>query len=44
MLDDMKIGVQAARKGMIMKDSVVNTWNLDQLLGFLKQKKVINSE
>ncbi|MFD2637517.1 DNA polymerase/3'-5' exonuclease PolX [Piscibacillus salipiscarius] len=39
MLDDMKIGVQAARKGMIMKDSVVNTWNLDQLLGFLKQKK-----
>ncbi|MGP4071340.1 DNA polymerase/3'-5' exonuclease PolX [Piscibacillus sp. B03] len=39
MLDDMKIGVQAARKGLILKDTVVNTWSIEDLLGFLKKKK-----
>ncbi|RPF55423.1 DNA polymerase/3'-5' exonuclease PolX [Aquisalibacillus elongatus] len=39
MLDDMKVGVQAAKKGFIRKESVVNTWSIDELLRFLKQKK-----
>ncbi|GEL76813.1 DNA polymerase/3'-5' exonuclease PolX [Tenuibacillus multivorans] len=39
MLDDMKIGVQAARKGFIEKDTIVNTWGIEDLLRFLKQKK-----
>lgn len=39
MLEDMTIGVQAAKKGWIRKETVVNTWSIDDLLRFLKTKK-----
>lgn len=39
MLDDMKVGVQAARKGLIKRETVVNTWSMNDLVRFLKQKK-----
>ncbi|MGM8215549.1 DNA polymerase/3'-5' exonuclease PolX [Bacillaceae bacterium W0354] len=39
MLEDMSIGVQAAKKGWIEKETVVNTWSIEQLLRFLKKKK-----
>nr|WP_289036857.1 DNA polymerase/3'-5' exonuclease PolX [uncultured Allobacillus sp.] len=39
MLDDMAIGVKAARKGWIEKDTVVNTWTPEELHSYLKMKK-----
>ncbi|GAA0456534.1 DNA polymerase/3'-5' exonuclease PolX [Alkalibacillus silvisoli] len=39
MLDDMKVGVQAARKGWIEKDTVINTWSAKEIQHFLKKKK-----
>lgn len=39
MLDDMEIGVKAAKKGWIIKDTVVNTWSLEQLHHFLNEKR-----
>jgi DNA polymerase (family X) len=37
MLQDMEIGVSTARKGWIRKETVINTWDLDQLHAFLKR-------
>ncbi|WP_027964646.1 DNA polymerase/3'-5' exonuclease PolX [Halalkalibacillus halophilus] len=37
MLADMTIGVQAARKGWIERDTVVNTWSLEKLTQFLNE-------
>jgi DNA polymerase (family 10) len=37
MLDDMKVGVAAARKGWIRKDTVINTWTLEELRQFLRR-------
>ncbi|WP_445612834.1 DNA polymerase/3'-5' exonuclease PolX [Geobacillus sp. YF-1] len=39
MLDDMSVGVAAARKGWIKKDTVVNTWPLEKLQQFLRGKR-----
>ncbi|MBU8905114.1 DNA polymerase/3'-5' exonuclease PolX [Desertibacillus haloalkaliphilus] len=35
MLDHMEIGVSTAKKGMVKKKSVLNTWSLDELEQFL---------
>jgi DNA polymerase (family X) len=37
MLHDMEIGVSTARKGWIRKETVMNTWSLDQLHTFLRR-------
>ena len=37
-LDYMALGVQYARKAWIEKETVVNTWSIEQLLTFLKEK------
>ncbi|MCH1627322.1 DNA polymerase/3'-5' exonuclease PolX [Fredinandcohnia quinoae] len=37
MLDQMKYGVSTAKKGWIQKDTVINTWDTDSLLDFLKR-------
>ncbi|QHC05011.1 DNA polymerase/3'-5' exonuclease PolX [Anoxybacillus sp. PDR2] len=37
MLDDMKVGVAAARKGWIRKETVMNTWPLEKLQEFLRR-------
>ncbi|WP_027409538.1 DNA polymerase/3'-5' exonuclease PolX [Anoxybacteroides tepidamans] len=37
MLNDMEIGVATARKGWIRRDSVINTWTLDELRRFLRR-------
>ncbi|MBB5324639.1 DNA polymerase (family 10) [Anoxybacillus tepidamans] len=37
MLDDMNIGVATARKGWIRKETVINTWTLDELRRFLRR-------
>jgi DNA polymerase (family X) len=39
MLEDMEIGVAAARKGWIRKDTVINTWTLEELRHFLRRKR-----
>ncbi|PKR79234.1 DNA polymerase/3'-5' exonuclease PolX [Halalkalibacillus sediminis] len=39
MLSDMRIGVQAARKGWLKKENIVNAWSKDELISFLDQKK-----
>lgn len=39
MLEHMKIGVSVAKKGWIQPDSIINTWNIDQLLDFICRKK-----
>ncbi|MFD3445376.1 DNA polymerase/3'-5' exonuclease PolX [Microbacteriaceae bacterium 4G12] len=39
MLDDMPIGVAAARKGWIQTDTVINTWGTDKLLAFIRRYK-----
>lgn len=39
MLEDMKTGVAAARKGWIQKDTVINTWDIKRLLDFIKRNK-----
>jgi DNA polymerase (family X) len=33
----MNIGVSTARKGWIKKDTVINTWNKEELLNFLNR-------
>jgi DNA polymerase (family 10) len=35
MLDDMDVGVSIARKGWIRKETVINTWELEELRKFL---------
>lgn len=37
MLDHMEIGVATARRGWVNKESVLNTWTIDQLIAFLKR-------
>jgi DNA polymerase (family X) len=37
MLNDMKIGVQFARKGWLKKETVLNTWDVEKLKQFLKR-------
>lgn len=39
MLEDMEIGVSAARKGWIQKDTVINTWDIERLLDYIKRNK-----
>ncbi|PFK34197.1 DNA polymerase/3'-5' exonuclease PolX [Bacillus cereus] len=39
MLEDMETGVAAARKGWIQKDTVINTWDIERLLDFIKRNK-----
>ncbi len=39
MLDYMGLGIGVAKKGMIMKESVINTWSLDKLREFLNRHK-----
>lgn len=39
MLDDMVIGVTTARKGWIKKETVINTWPLEKLQQFLRDKR-----
>ncbi|MES0855240.1 DNA polymerase/3'-5' exonuclease PolX [Geobacillus sp. G4] len=39
MLEDMAIGVATARKGWIHKETVINTWPLDKLRQFLRDKR-----
>jgi DNA polymerase (family X) len=38
MLEDMAVGVRAARKAWLECDTVVNTWDIDKLLTYLKSK------
>ncbi|MRX71797.1 DNA polymerase/3'-5' exonuclease PolX [Bacillus lacus] len=37
MLEDMKIGVAAAKKGWIQKDNVINTWDKEDLKKYLNR-------
>jgi len=37
MLDDMRIGISTAKKGWIERDTVINTWDIDQLKAFLNR-------
>jgi DNA polymerase (family X) len=37
MLEDMGYGISAATKGWIKKESVINTWDKDELLAYLKR-------
>ncbi|MGG2018225.1 DNA polymerase/3'-5' exonuclease PolX [Bacillus sp. S10(2024)] len=39
MLEDMEIGTAAARKGWIQKDTVINTWDIERLLDYIKRNK-----
>ncbi|MFJ8529860.1 DNA polymerase/3'-5' exonuclease PolX [Bacillus sp. NPDC094106] len=39
MLEDMETGVAAARKGWIQKDTVINTWDIERLLDYMKRNK-----
>lgn len=39
MLDHMKIGVGAGRKGWLRKENVLNTWTKDKLEAFMKQNR-----
>ncbi|MEN1935081.1 DNA polymerase/3'-5' exonuclease PolX [Paenibacillus sp. 102] len=39
MLEDMETGVAAARKGWIQKDTVINTWDIERLLDYVKRNK-----
>ncbi|HEK9101883.1 DNA polymerase/3'-5' exonuclease PolX [Bacillus pfraonensis] len=39
MLEDMETGVAVARKGWIQKDNVINTWDIERLLDFIKRNK-----
>ncbi|HDX9587422.1 TPA: DNA polymerase/3'-5' exonuclease PolX [Bacillus pseudomycoides] len=39
MLEDMEIGAAAARKGWIQKDTVINTWDIERLLDYIKRNK-----
>jgi DNA polymerase (family 10) len=40
MLDHMEIGVAFARKGWVRKETVINTWDLEQLKQFLQRHHV----
>lgn len=40
MLEDMPIGVATARKGWVSKENVINTWDLNDLVDFLTNRKV----
>ncbi|NIK11119.1 DNA polymerase/3'-5' exonuclease PolX [Alkalibacillus almallahensis] len=44
MLEDMSTGVQAARKGWIKPETVINTWSLEHVQRFLMKKKGESSE
>ena len=44
MLDDMKIGVSAAKKGWLKKSSVLNTKSIDEFLQFLKETINLDKE
>ena len=37
MLDDMEIGVASARKGWIKKETVINSWSLENVVNYLKR-------
>lgn len=37
MLEDMGIGISTAKKGWIERDTVINTWDIDQLKAFLNR-------
>ncbi|MEH7223023.1 DNA polymerase/3'-5' exonuclease PolX [Bacillus sp. JJ1566] len=37
MLEDMGYGVSAAIKGWIKKENIINTWDKDELIGYLKR-------
>lgn len=39
MFDHMDYGIATARKGWIHKDTVINTWPLEQLKAFLNRNK-----
>ncbi|WP_421721837.1 DNA polymerase/3'-5' exonuclease PolX [Anaerobacillus alkaliphilus] len=39
MLDDMEIGVASGRKGWLKKESVINAWELEDVLKFLNRNK-----
>jgi DNA polymerase (family X) len=39
MLDHMEIGVITARKGWIRKETVINTWSLEELCSFLQRNR-----
>ncbi|MCP8967388.1 DNA polymerase/3'-5' exonuclease PolX [Ectobacillus ponti] len=39
MLEHMEIGVAAAKKGWIQKENVINTWEIGQLLDYLRRHK-----
>ncbi len=38
-LDHMEIGVSAAKKGWIKKTTVLNTWDINELLSYLHERK-----
>lgn len=37
MLEDMEIGVSSARKGWIKKETVINTWSIEEVKKYLKR-------
>ncbi|WP_028400915.1 DNA polymerase/3'-5' exonuclease PolX [Ectobacillus panaciterrae] len=39
MLEHLEIGVAAAKKGWIQKDTVINTWETEKLLDFIRRHK-----
>ncbi|MCD5323793.1 MULTISPECIES: DNA polymerase/3'-5' exonuclease PolX [Pontibacillus] len=39
MLEDMEVGVGIGRKGWLRKDTVLNTWTVDQLKAFMKENR-----
>ncbi|GAE92709.1 DNA polymerase X family [Gracilibacillus boraciitolerans JCM 21714] len=40
MLEDMTTGIGTARRGKLKKDTVVNTWNAEKFIEYLRQKEV----
>ncbi|QSS99173.1 DNA polymerase/3'-5' exonuclease PolX [Pontibacillus sp. ALD_SL1] len=39
MLEDMEVGVGIGRKGWLKKDTVLNTWTVDQLKAFINENR-----
>jgi DNA polymerase (family 10) len=39
MLEHLEIGVAAAKKGWIQKETVINTWETEKLLDFIRRHK-----
>ncbi|GGD03058.1 DNA polymerase/3'-5' exonuclease PolX [Pontibacillus salipaludis] len=39
MLEDMEVGVGIGRKGWLKKDTVLNTWTVDQLKAFMNENR-----